>query len=287
MAYLRLGEIHLRRGRHRVAIPAFQRLIEILREGVGTAGATALKLGVAYALAGRAGDGLALLAQAEGHVAGRFVGGWTARWLAELSEGYLLVGRAERAREVADRALALARDGEERGHHAWILRLLGEVDAHSERPDPHEAEGHFLGALRLAEGLGMRPLQAHCHLGLGKLYRRTGPLDEARAELATAVAMLREMGMAHWLSEAERSWRGRRGSRPAGTLTRPLSGHRPAPDGRPRERMTRRPDVPLWVADGQHGRDAERAAPSARLSSPARYRRVRPSRNGALAWYRS
>ena len=50
----------------------------------------------------------------------------------------------------------------------------------------------------------MRPLQAHCHLGLGKLFRRTGRLDEARVELATAVALLREMGMAFWLPEAER-----------------------------------------------------------------------------------
>jgi len=51
--------------------------------------------------------------------------------------------------------------------------------------------------------VGMRPVQTHCHLGLGKLYRRTGRPDEARAELATAVAMLREMGMAFWLPEAE------------------------------------------------------------------------------------
>jgi hypothetical protein len=49
----------------------------------------------------------------------------------------------------------------------------------------------------------MRPLQAHCHLGLGTLYRRVGCLDEARVELSTAVAMLREMGMAFWLPEAE------------------------------------------------------------------------------------
>ena len=49
----------------------------------------------------------------------------------------------------------------------------------------------------------MRPLQAHCHLGLGKLYRRTGRLDEARTALSTAVTMLREMGMAFWLPEAE------------------------------------------------------------------------------------
>ena len=48
----------------------------------------------------------------------------------------------------------------------------------------------------------MRPLQAHCDSGLGKLYRRLGRLDEARAEL-TAVVMLREMGMTFWLPEAE------------------------------------------------------------------------------------
>ena len=42
-----------------------------------------------------------------------------------------------------------------------------------------------------------------CHLGLGKLYRRVGRLEEARAELATAVDMLREMGMTFWLPEAE------------------------------------------------------------------------------------
>ena len=49
----------------------------------------------------------------------------------------------------------------------------------------------------------MRPLQAHCHLGLGKLYRRIGRQYEARAELTTAIQMLREMGMTFWLPDAE------------------------------------------------------------------------------------
>ena len=49
----------------------------------------------------------------------------------------------------------------------------------------------------------MRPLQAHCHLGLGKLYRQLGRLDEAQTELQTAVTMLRDMGMSFWLPEAE------------------------------------------------------------------------------------
>jgi tetratricopeptide (TPR) repeat protein len=83
------------------------------------------------------------------------------------------------------------------------LRLLGEIAAGGEVTDFAEAEDRYQAALALADELGMRPLQAHCHLGLGKLYRRTGRPDEARAELATAVAMLREMGMAFWLPEAE------------------------------------------------------------------------------------
>ena len=39
---------------------------------------------------------------------------------------------------------------------------------------------------------------------LRAMLMRTGRTDEARTELATAVAMLREMGMTFWLPEAER-----------------------------------------------------------------------------------
>jgi hypothetical protein len=49
----------------------------------------------------------------------------------------------------------------------------------------------------------MRPLVAHCHLGLGKLYRRIGKRDEAREHLTTARTMYREMGMPFWLEQAE------------------------------------------------------------------------------------
>jgi hypothetical protein len=35
----------------------------------------------------------------------------------------------------------------------------------------------------------MRPLVAHCHLGLGKLYRRTGDHVKAQEHLTTARAM--------------------------------------------------------------------------------------------------
>jgi hypothetical protein len=66
-----------------------------------------------------------------------------------------------------------------------------------------QAESLYREALILAEELGMRPRQAHCHLGLGKLYRRAGRLDAARTELLTASVMFREMEMMLWLNQAE------------------------------------------------------------------------------------
>jgi hypothetical protein len=55
----------------------------------------------------------------------------------------------------------------------------------------------------LARELGMLPLVAHCHLGFGKLYRRTDKREEAQQHLATATMMYREMGMTYWLEKAE------------------------------------------------------------------------------------
>jgi hypothetical protein len=55
----------------------------------------------------------------------------------------------------------------------------------------------------LAGDLGMRPLVAHCHLGLGKLYWRTGKREQAQGHLTTATTMYREMGMRFWLEQAE------------------------------------------------------------------------------------
>ncbi len=39
---------------------------------------------------------------------------------------------------------------------------------------------------------------------LGKLYRRTSKRQEAQAHLTTATTMYREMGMTHWLEQAEK-----------------------------------------------------------------------------------
>jgi hypothetical protein len=49
----------------------------------------------------------------------------------------------------------------------------------------------------------MRPLQAHCHRGLGLLYAKTGRRDEARADLSTVIDLYRAMAMTFWLPQAE------------------------------------------------------------------------------------
>jgi hypothetical protein len=83
------------------------------------------------------------------------------------------------------------------------LRVLAEVLTLRGGSSAAEAERRFGETLALSAQMGTRPMEAHCHLGLGRLYRLIGRRDEARTELSTAVAMLREMGMAFWLTEAQ------------------------------------------------------------------------------------
>jgi class 3 adenylate cyclase/tetratricopeptide (TPR) repeat protein len=156
-------------------------------------------LGLAHALAGRLGEGLELAE--EGAAASRRV--LRARRLVILGEVSLLAGRPAAARDAAHQALRIARERGERGYEAYALRLLGEVVAHGDPPAVEPAEAHFRDARALAAELGMRPLLAHCHLGLGTLYGRTGDRVRAGEHLATAMAMYREMDMGFWLERAE------------------------------------------------------------------------------------
>jgi hypothetical protein len=96
---------------------------------------------------------------------------------------YLLDGRLADATRIAQEELAAARQLEERGTEGQLLRLLGDIATHPDRFDAESGEAHYRHALALAEPRGMRPLVAHCHLGLGKLYRRTGKRQEAQEHL--------------------------------------------------------------------------------------------------------
>jgi tetratricopeptide (TPR) repeat protein len=109
---------------------------------------------------------------------------------------------------IAERALELSREQKERGHEAYALCLLGEVQAHSHPLDTRSALVHYRQAMTVAEELGLRPLQAHTHLGLGKMFRRTGDRQSADTHLAAAIALYRELDMRFWLEKAEANLQG-------------------------------------------------------------------------------
>jgi tetratricopeptide (TPR) repeat protein len=115
----------------------------------------------------------------------------------------MLAGGLEEAHALVEQALALAHAHQERGNEAYTLRLLGEIAARRDPPDIDVAEAHYQHALALAEELGMRPLQAHCHLSRGTLYVKTGQQDQARTELSMAIALYRDMDMTFWLPQTE------------------------------------------------------------------------------------
>jgi tetratricopeptide (TPR) repeat protein len=120
-----------------------------------------------------------------------------------LSEGCRLGGHAEDAWQHARQALDLARQQKDRGDEVLALHQLGVVYAHAAPLDVVQAEAYYQQALALADELGMRPLVAHCHCGLGTLYTKTGQQEQARAELSTAIEMYRTMEMTFWLPQVE------------------------------------------------------------------------------------
>jgi tetratricopeptide (TPR) repeat protein len=124
-------------------------------------------------------------------------------YVAWLSEALLLAGRREDAHHQAEHALELSRTHQERGNEAWVLRLFGDMAAHGDPPEVMQAEASYQQALALAEELGMRPLVAHCHRGLGTLYLKTAQREQARAALSAAIALYRAMDMTFWLPQAE------------------------------------------------------------------------------------
>jgi predicted ATPase len=199
--YSGVGALYLLKGDLHQAIPPLER-------GLGLCQATdilfsfpaiASSLGYAYTLSGRVTEALPLLEKAvESAISTQL-----SRVTAYLGEVYLLSGRKEEAADLAARALDHARQYKQRGYEAYALRLFGEIHAHRDPPEIEQAEAYYRQALALAEELEMRPLAAHCHFGLGSLYRKIGRPEPARTELSTAISMYRDMEMTFYLSRAE------------------------------------------------------------------------------------
>jgi tetratricopeptide (TPR) repeat protein len=203
LATFGIGLSALRQGVFHTAIPLLERGLTLCRNrDIPVFFAwLAAALGYARGLAGQVTEALPLLEQAVEHVIALRIRFSYALWVAWLSEVYLLASRPEEAQGHAMHALELSRAYKEHGNEAWVLRLLADIAAHRHPLQGEQAILSYRQALTLAEERGMRPLQAHCHYGLGTVYATTGQQEQARAALATAIEMYRAMEMTFWLPQ--------------------------------------------------------------------------------------
>ncbi len=200
------GWLRLRRGDVSAALP----LLEQAMARCQTAGIVqmwpivASFLGAAYLQCGRRSEATALLENAVTQASAMQVMVYHALSVVILGQAYRLDGRLDEAKAQAEGAINLAQTQKDHGNLAWAYHLLGEILAQEPETSVEPAETAFQQALARAEACGMRPLQAHCHLGLGLLYRDRNRDRHARAqiELTAATQLYRALDMPTWLSFA-------------------------------------------------------------------------------------
>jgi tetratricopeptide (TPR) repeat protein len=204
-ALLAIGVLHGVRGDLHQAIPSTERALALARDWNLTQPGSIVtdQLGYLYAISGRIAEGVPLLRKALAAMETMAIAQWRSPLIVHLGEAHLLANHPDEALEVARQGLALASERGHRSIQARALRLLGEIASRLDPPDPQQAETHYRQALALADELGIRPLVAHCHFGLGMPNHRVGEPGRAREHLTTAATMYREMGMTFWLEKAE------------------------------------------------------------------------------------
>jgi tetratricopeptide (TPR) repeat protein len=118
-----------------------------------------------------------------------------------MSHAHLLLGQVDEAEKLADQ---FGKSYSSRlGYVAQACRLLGDIATERDELNATANEAHYRKALALAEPRGMRPVIAHCHFGLSKLYQRTGRTEQAREHRTISINMYREMHMHFYLDQAE------------------------------------------------------------------------------------
>jgi len=205
-AHYSAGTVHALKGDWAKARSRIERWIAVLRNANVVVTLSAAVTSSAWVLAqlGEDNDALIRLREGELLIESQAAKGLIApnSWAYHaLGRACLSLGRLEQARRLGD--CALASSPHHPGYSAHALHLLGDIATHSDKFDAQTAEIHYRNSLALAEPRGMRPIVAHCHLGLGKLYRRTGKRGQAEEHLTTATKMYGEMDMGFWLEKAE------------------------------------------------------------------------------------
>jgi class 3 adenylate cyclase/tetratricopeptide (TPR) repeat protein len=205
LAYRGMGLLSFRQGDLPRALPLLAQALSLCQQADLPAyfPLIAAVLGAAYTLGGRIADAVPLLIQATEQATATEMVSLQALCSLRLGEAQALAGRLEEAHTLAKAALVHTSQHQEHGHQAYALRLLGDIAVHRDPPNADQAEPHYRQALALAEELGMRPLQAHCHRGLGTLYATTGQREQARTELSAAIDLYHAMEMTFWLPETE------------------------------------------------------------------------------------
>lgn len=160
-------------------------------------------LGAAYAYVGRLDEAHDLLENALADTASMKRLAGQAMRIAWLTSAYLLAGRADDAVILGERGLQIAAETKDKGSQAWLREIVGEATVQRGPSNAEKAESDYKMALALAEELGMRPLQAHCHTGLGKLYAQMKDGVRAHPEFQAAIEIYRAIPMPYWLSKTE------------------------------------------------------------------------------------
>lgn len=119
------------------------------------------------------------------------------------AEAHALAGDSAKAEALGLQALETARARGERGHEAWALWVLGVNAARSGTKEASKAEALIHGAKSIAGMRHMAPLDAHCNLGLGRLYGNFSAPHRAAAPIRAAVTGFDQLGMTYWSSEAQ------------------------------------------------------------------------------------
>ena len=200
------GTLHLLKGEWAKACSQLEQGLAVLRAGNVALSLTPALASSAWALARLGENDKALSRLREGEQAterlaakGRVqIRGWDVHAMARAC---LLLGRLADARRLADRALELI--STQPGAAAHALHLLGDIATHPDQFDAEHGEAQYRKALVLAEARGMVPLVAHCRLGIARIFKRTGRLDEAGELFGAALELYRDMAMSDWVAQAE------------------------------------------------------------------------------------
>jgi len=204
-AYAWVGAAYLLHGKLDRATKMLEKALALCREAdvLAAFSFTAGSYGHAQSLLGQPDQALSILAEAVRPQKVSFSAVPSAYPLTALAEAYRLKGETKKAIQNAADALSISRQNGEQGFAAWALYYMAQIQSDGDSGQIQKAMQSYRQAKEQAAELGMRPLLAHCHMGLGQAYIKRGLSEEARSELVAAIELYRSMDMDFWQPKAE------------------------------------------------------------------------------------